>query len=205
MKIDLFLIFSFFLIQALSYDKVAVEVVVESKCPWSGQFETEVAPKLIESIGDIFTMNFDFAAKYENNNNQLTFSCMHGPSECQGNRYELCAQKYYPDKWTYFNFIKCLDQDQSQIPFNAEKCGAKEGLDWNQMKECYSKESPQLLKVSIDSMNTKYPVKYVPTVFINGVEFCVWSSDDGKCPTWDYIRDKICELYQGPKPDACSK
>ncbi|KAJ3450627.1 gamma-interferon inducible lysosomal thiol reductase gilt [Anaeramoeba flamelloides] len=183
---------------------VSVELIAASKCPDTSSWEDEVASKLLYYIGDIFTLRVDFLASYQKTNDKYTFKCMHGETECEGNKYELCAQKHYQNDWKYFDYIECLNQNQYDIPQNAETCSKHLSLDWDTLETCYKTESASLFVQSIDTVNSKYPVNWVPTIFINGQYFCKWH--DGDCPSsWTGFRDKICDEYQGTKPSGCSQ
>ena len=63
-------------------------------------------------------------------NDSWTFSCQHGPTECQYNMIEACVQSAIPTKLAQFNFIECVEtNDHTSTDYDAvtDKCGGVAG------------------------------------------------------------------------------
>jgi len=92
----------------------------------------------------------------------------HGVPEIEGDVWELCAIKHYPEYHQYMPFLYCLNLDIKAIPHSVENCTKEHGLDFNVLKECFrSDEGKSLLQKSAD-LSIKYRVKDSPTVVMDG-------------------------------------
>jgi len=61
---------------------------------------------------------------------------LHGPEEVVGDKFELCAQLYYPKDYKYFEFLACMDENYEDVPKPAKKCAKKVGMDWSKLDSC---------------------------------------------------------------------
>jgi len=57
------------------------------------------------------------------------FTSLHGTPEVEGDIWQLCAMKHYPDN--YLLFLSCISIDYKFVPLNAEDCSAEAELDYN--------------------------------------------------------------------------
>lgn len=69
--------------------------------------------------------------------------CKHGPSECIGNTFELCAARHYPDPKLYLGFTMCLENQYDKIPEQelVEGCSHEHGLNFPKIFKCVSDEN----------------------------------------------------------------
>ncbi|KAJ6231283.1 gamma-interferon inducible lysosomal thiol reductase gilt [Anaeramoeba flamelloides] len=202
---DLFVLLIFCLfVHTKCFEKVSVNVVAASRCPDTTSWEDEVGYNLLYYLHEIVDLRIDYLASYEKNDNNYKFTCMHGENECIGNRYQLCAQKYFQEDWLYLKFIGCMNENRYSIPNNVEDCANNLLMDWDTLESCYQTESALLFADSIDSVNTDYDSSWVPTIFINHDLYCEWHK--ANCPNdWTGFREKICFEYQGTLPYNCNQ
>lgn len=86
----------------------------------------------------------DFTLSFIGTPTQLDgVQCKHGPAECIGNTFELCAAHLYPDPKLYLGFVMCLENDYEKIPDQEliENCAQGHGLDFRKIVSCVSDES----------------------------------------------------------------
>ena len=69
--------------------------------------------------------------------------CKHGPAECIGNTFELCAARLYPDPKLYLGFVMCLENDYEKIPEQelVAGCAREHGLNFGKIDKCVSDEN----------------------------------------------------------------
>jgi hypothetical protein len=69
--------------------------------------------------------------------------CKHGPAECIGNIFELCAARLYPDPKLYLGFTTCLENDYEKIPAQnlIEDCAHEHGLNFRKIVKCATDEN----------------------------------------------------------------
>lgn len=147
---------------ASTYDgeKVDVEFYVMSQCPFGTQVEDAIKP-VLDDMGEAINFKLDFIGR---DNGDGTFQSLHGEPEVLGNKVQLCAAKYNPDK--YMEMVECMNKDAQKIPGNWEKCA--EGLDVEAIKTCYEgEEGNELLSESFDRA-MQAQAQGSPTMYING-------------------------------------
>jgi len=114
----------------------------------------------------------------------------------------------YPDPSQWFAFVACQDNNFSDIPDYASECAQQVGLDWNSISNCVSNQPKvdALMYATINRTNSLgwNPRPGSPTVYVGGN--CVYGYSPCKelDPTTNQVRNYICKLYQGPKPQNCT-
>ena len=94
MRSSIFLLF-FFISSSISVqeEKVSIQVYYETLCPDSIAFITQQLFPTYIKLGKYLNVEFKpygFATSTPNDNGGFTFSCQHGPNECNGNLYAAC-------------------------------------------------------------------------------------------------------------------
>ncbi len=142
-------------------EKVAVEFYVMSQCPFGTQVEESIAPVLTKLNGHV-RFSLDFIGDIQNNE----LSSMHGLSEVNGDKVQLCASKYNPHK--YMEMIICMNTNPRAIPGNWKDCATRLGLDVAKINTCYTgQEGKNLLKLSFEKSKRRNALGS-PTIFIDG-------------------------------------
>ena len=86
-------------------------------------------------ICDIQLYPYGFT-KRQFNGTSWSFTCQHGPRECQGNIIETCAIKLNHVKTNVFQFIICLEENLTDWSSQGEKCATKFEMNWDIINTC---------------------------------------------------------------------
>ncbi|MFP4400925.1 MAG: DsbA family protein [Candidatus Woesearchaeota archaeon] len=173
-------------------EKVELEFYVMSQCPYGVQVENSIAP-VLEKMGEGVDFKLDFIGTDLGDGN---FQSLHGEPEVLGNKVQLCAIEYNPDK--YMDMIKCMNQNAAQIPDNWESCAEDSGLDVESIRSCYeSEEGDDLLRESFARAQERQATGS-PTIFLNGESY------SGGRAEMDFMR-ALCNAFEGEKPEACDE
>ena len=94
MKSSILLLF-FFISSSITVqeEKVSIQVYYETLCPDSIAFITQQLFPTYIKLGKYLNVEFKpygFATSTPDDNGGFTFSCQHGPNECNGNLYAAC-------------------------------------------------------------------------------------------------------------------
>jgi glutaredoxin len=148
----------------VSGDQVSLEFYVMSQCPYGVQVEDAIAPVLKKLNGSVnFSLNF--IGSFDGTN----FNSLHGQNEVLGNKVQLCAIKYNPDK--YMDMVVCMNKNMQQIPTNWETCAADAKLNVEKIKSCYAgAEGDALLTASFDAAKAR-KAGGSPTIYLNGTQY----------------------------------
>eukprot|EP01121_Diplochlamys_sp_Union-15-3_P003285 TRINITY_DN13136_c0_g1_i1.p1 TRINITY_DN13136_c0_g1~~TRINITY_DN13136_c0_g1_i1.p1 ORF type:complete len:202 (-),score=6.45 TRINITY_DN13136_c0_g1_i1:1-606(-) len=91
--------------------RYSVHVFINSKCK-EGVSAINHFKEVLEVLWDHIDFHIVYLSKRVIKNN----------TEQQGDKYELCAVKYYPKYEQYFPFLYCLNTDYQKIPANVKNC-----------------------------------------------------------------------------------
>ncbi|CAF0909045.1 unnamed protein product [Didymodactylos carnosus] len=181
---------------------VHVDFYVMSKCPDAQLCETKFADTLIK-LSSIINFTVNFIAKEPTPN---VFNCMHGDSECTGNKQQLCVQNL-TSQIVLLQFLRCQSQTMKSIPDNAEKCLPATNLKYDDVKKCVDERGNLLFHNSIQQTQTDN-VKKSCTMYLNkkfwckhdgGWENCTEGNDEAS------LIHAICQRYTGEKkPKECT-
>uniref|UniRef100_A0A7S4QR38 Uncharacterized protein n=1 Tax=Alexandrium monilatum TaxID=311494 RepID=A0A7S4QR38_9DINO len=181
--------------------KVHVEFFVMSKCPDAIACERAFGP-VLQEMSDSVNVSFEYIRSTRGG----AAECMHGPSECEGNVQQLCAQAEAGSAAQLLDFVLCQGQNPSQIPQNGEECFAHAGYNTSRMMACADGAEGQDMLLKSFDVSQSLGVRVSCTVQINGQAFCAHDSDWVDCGACDAYADKglclrgrICEL----DPEAC--
>ena len=99
-------------------EKVRVELYFESLCPYcqsdiTGSFADAFATPGFLDMADVIMIPYGNAHEYRDGTS-WTFTCQHGVDECAYNEIECCSNKYVSDPLTAFNFINCVESNDSK-------------------------------------------------------------------------------------------
>ena len=99
-------------------EKVRVELYYESLCPYrqadiTGSFAEAFATPGFLDMADVVMIPYGNAHETPNGDS-WTFTCQHGVDECAYNQVEACSNKYVADYLTAFNFINCVESNNSK-------------------------------------------------------------------------------------------
>jgi len=121
-------------------------------------------------------------------------SSMHGPKEVAGDKVQICAAKYFPNK--YMNLITCMNKNPRQIPDNFDSCAKTSGINATIVKKCSDgAEGTKLLKDSF-AVSAKKRASGSPTIFIAGDKY------RGGRSVRDFMT-AICAKFKTGTPPAC--
>lgn len=171
-------------------DKPKVELFVMSQCPF-GVSAFDAFSEVLKLFGNKIDFNLYFIA----NENKGVFESLHGQTEVNEDLRQLCAVKYYPQK--YIDYILCVNKDYRNVDSIWEDCAKKSGLDVNKIKDCSEgEEGKKLLRGSIKVSEEK-KVSGSPTMFINDVRYSGSRTSDG-------YKQGVCSGFRD-EPKECEK
>lgn len=180
--------------QVPSGDRVKLEFYIMTKCPFGVQVAQGIKP-VLDEIGDAIDFHLDFIVTEKNGQ----FNSLHGEPEVQGNIYQLCAIKHYPDVRKYMAFIDCWNKNWRAIPRGWESCADQTGVDKGRIKSCAEgNQGKELLRESMGRAKAAN-AQGSPTIYLAGQAY------NGGRSKNDFMR-AICEkIPAGKKPAACTR
>ena len=192
------------------YEAAEVEFYVMSQCPYGTQVEDAIKP-VLDKLGDgvDFSLNFIGNVYSEDQYNALDprmqaqchkradgqyYCSLHGENEVNGDIVQLCAAKYYPQK--YMDMVVCQNQNAGAIPGNWEACAEESGMETDEIKACYEGEEGHQLYAESIAKATAAQARGSPTIYINDESY------KGQRDTLSFMRT-ICNSLEGhPECDA---
>lgn len=175
-------------------EKVDFEVYVMSQCPYGSQAEGIVMGAM-KGFEDYMNFNVEYIA---NRSDEGAFSSLHGPSEVEGDMYQLCVQKNFPDKfWLY---LECQNKNYQDLKSSFESCASEVSIDYGLLKSCAEgDEGAELLTQSLNKAK-ELSVSGSPTFFLDGERYSGPRTEIGMQRSFCRVLDdepKICgELPQ---------
>ena len=171
-------------------DKPKVDLFVMSQCPYGVLAEQSFGP-VLKLFKERIDFNLYFIASETNN----VFTSLHGQAEVDEDIRQVCAIKYYPDK--YLDYVLCVDKDYKNVGTVWEKCATDNGLDKEKIKSCWQgTEGKELFKKNIEVGN-KLKVSGSPTIYVNDVPYQGGRSSDE-------FKEGICNSFKS-KPKECGE
>lgn len=144
--------------------KPEITVFVMSQCPY-GVMAADMLIDLHKDMNGSFDLNFEYIGRIQGKR----LSSLHGQSEIDGNKQQLCVKKLFPDKM--FTFMKCQNAQYKKIPNNLEECAKKAGIPFDEILACYKNvDGDRLLRESFE-LARKKRVMGSPTIFIDGKKY----------------------------------
>ncbi len=170
-------------------NQVRFDLAVMSKCPYGTKVENTMN-NLIDQFRSYLDFNLDLLSYIRNGE----IYSLHGESETEGNKIQICAKKYEPSG--YMDMIVCMNQDLRNIPDDWESCADEYGLDVNAIKACaYGDEGEELLWDSAERLAAQ-GISGSPTMHINGVQYDGLRDEDS-------LKKAICDAFGTNKPSIC--
>jgi predicted DsbA family dithiol-disulfide isomerase len=168
---------------------VLVEFFVMSKCPFGVQVENAIIPVLAKMEGMV-----DFRLEYigTEKNGQLT--ALHGETEVQGDTIQLCAAKYFPDR--YLQLISCMNDNMRAIPEGWENCAKENGLTPEPIEACLRGDEGKVLVRGSYMRSKERKARGSPTMFINGKMYRGGRGEKA------FTRE-ICRAFTAKQPVVC--
>mmetsp|Transcript_38474 Transcript_38474/g.60041 ORF Transcript_38474/g.60041 Transcript_38474/m.60041 type:complete len:471 (+) Transcript_38474:274-1686(+) len=148
--------------------KLKIDFYMEAECPGCKEFTKTVLTDVLNDFHEHITLR---AIPY--GNAQLkngTIHCQHGPTECLGNKIELCMMKQVKDWQKWWPAFKCIEKSDDS-PENASKtCLPDNNIDLQSVLDCAKGDEGELLhmKAADETINLKPKHKFTPWVVVNG-------------------------------------
>lgn len=166
-----------------------LEMFVMSQCPYGVQVVNAIKP-VADKLGKDLDLSIDFIGQ---GSTVDSLTSMHGPKEVAGDIVQLCAARYFPDK--YLDFIACQNKNYREVDTNWESCASEAGISSSRIGSCLKDgEGKKLLLESFKRAQQKNATGS-PTIYLNG------SSYKGGRRTNDFLKAVCAEA--GNKPPAC--
>ncbi|XP_025834258.1 GILT-like protein 1 isoform X2 [Agrilus planipennis] len=197
---------------------VYVDVYYESLCPDSIKFFTkQLYPSLQTNLSHFVNLTLLPYGKsdYTTVQNQLEFTCHHGPFECEGNKIQACAlaliEKGQPSEGLGYNritvgFINCLmdkvDRQTSNTTFPLKECAEiNQVTNYVDIDNCahHVDGSKHLSTLGELTKNLKPPLTSVPTIVFNKQ----YRKEDSDLAQENFVR-ALCQYIHHDKPAECS-
>jgi len=185
-----------------SNPNVKLDFYVMAKCPDAEVCEAVFAPAVV-SLSAIIDLRVNYIARYLHSN----MSCPHGPTECVGDKQQLCAQLLSPSSaLTWWNFTACQSATRNTIPANAEACAANTSISFPLLSACVEHAGERLLYASaLTSAAAGQSISC--TLTINDQQWCQHNGDWVGCDEGndaDSLIAAVCKRYKGDDaPPAC--
>lgn len=181
---------------------VEVAVYYESLCPDSRAFVTQQLVPANDAAAELMNVVLVPYGKAETTaspDGTYSFTCQHGPVECQGNIIHSCAVSLVADKSLLVKYVGCMIANNINPEEIGASCAADLGIAWDPILECsQSTQGPELLKVHGDSTNALNPaLTFVPTITLDG-------SQDNQSSILRNLLSEVCNKFGDPKPEQCT-
>uniref|UniRef100_A0A2M4D000 Putative gamma-interferon inducible lysosomal thiol reductase n=1 Tax=Anopheles darlingi TaxID=43151 RepID=A0A2M4D000_ANODA len=147
--------------------QLTVDVYYAHLCPdsvrWVQNQLLTLNPALLNSI----TLDFIPFGKAQSINNGASFTCQHGPAECEGNRVQSCILNLLPTQQAKVNYVGC------QMDFAADprgwECAFRSGVNLNTAEACV--EGPLGTQLQLEAERRTHAISpaWIPTIVFNGV------------------------------------
>lgn len=107
----------------------------------------------------------------EDNFGNISFTCQHGPTECQANKIHACAIMHLPSTKLQVKYISCMIANNIYPQEIGEKCARELSVNWDSILECsQSKKGDLLLKNHGERTSAVRPkITFIPTVLLDEV------------------------------------
>ncbi|XP_070505869.1 GILT-like protein 1 [Chironomus tepperi] len=154
----------------ISATKLKATIYYESECKYSKQFiQEQIAPSYesLKDLVDFVYVPFGKSSHTKNDDGSLNFTCQHGPLECYGNVWELCALDMIgPNQDVQTQFVIC----DMNITNAREQCTLDAGLSVLDVKDCVDTRGTSLeLKAELVTAPIIEQSGKVPTVVYNDI------------------------------------
>lgn len=154
--------------------KINVSIYYEALCPDSRRFILEQLLPAYELMPTVFNLNLVpyGKANTKEENEELIFSCQHGPAECLANKIHACAIKHTEENpYMQLKYIACMINDNYNPEYAGKKCASETGVHYNPIANCSESDMGSLLlKANGERTKALKPrAAFIPTVELNGM------------------------------------
>ncbi|KAL7634274.1 UNVERIFIED_CONTAM: hypothetical protein RMT77_015604 [Armadillidium vulgare] len=182
---------------------IRVTVFYEALCPDSRDFVVRQLLPAYRIMGDVITVELVPYGKAQSSispNGRKTFTCQHGPRECQANIMHACVSKHVKDEQTRLNIIECMIKiNYNEDPIEAgRKCLNKFEENFKNVEKCATAEEGEELHYHLGKMthDLEPRVTFIPTITIN-------DSQKHQELILKNLVKKLCLVLTGPTHPAC--
>ena len=163
---------------------------VMSQCPYGVKVVDAITP-VARKLGNRFKLNLQYIGREQNGE----LSSMHGDSEIQGDKLQLCVNEHGSyDQW--LDFLDCQNENWRRIPTGWQQCAESANLDVSTIRSCSEgEEGTRLLRASFDA-SQEAGARGSPTIFLNGERYSGGRSEQA-------FTRSICAQYQDNRPEFC--
>ncbi|KAF8058103.1 hypothetical protein HT031_005763 [Scenedesmus sp. PABB004] len=184
-------------------EPVQVQLFVMSQCP-DARFCEDAFRPILERLGPVAALRTDYIAALNAEGTAVT--CMHGARECDGNKAQLCLQRYVPPAQNGAWFVpalKCHMGGDVANTTHLAACMAEVGMPADLQAKAAAcaagSEGVDLQVKSAQEVKARGVVKSC-TVFIAGAKRCVrdggtWYDCPGGSAADDFVR-AICDAHK---------
>lgn len=142
--------------------EINFDLYVMSQCPYGTQAE-EMVKQAMSGFEDYINFNVEYIATVQDNGE---ITSLHGPNEIEGDIYQLCVKKYYPDK--FWDYLSCQNKNYRDLKSSFESCANQLGINYTTIKACaQNDEGKNLLKQSVKKAKA-LKVNASPTFYLAG-------------------------------------
>jgi len=120
--------------------KNQLDVFVMSQCPY-GVRTVDAMEEVLKNFGND-PKKIDFKLNYIGKEKDGKLTSMHGQGEVDENIRQMCAQKHYPQKFKFMDYVLCRNKDYRSTDW--ESC-AKGGIQAAVIKRCFEGEEGKRL------------------------------------------------------------
>ncbi|MCA9666662.1 MAG: hypothetical protein KC503_13780 [Myxococcales bacterium] len=132
--------------QPTAKGKVRLQLYVMSKCPFASMLEQNLGP-VIARMGSYVDLRVDYIANVSPGSGTIT--SLHGATEVEGDKVELCVIKRYPEPHRFLSFINCQNRTFRNIPNDWRRCARAQRMSVKGIGACLGgAEASMLLRAS---------------------------------------------------------
>ncbi|XP_063221017.1 gamma-interferon-inducible lysosomal thiol reductase-like [Bacillus rossius redtenbacheri] len=179
---------------------VEVAVFYEALCPDSRSFVLKQLLPTFEKVPRLVTIKLIPYGKAKTNSvgTGYTFTCQHGPIECEANKIHACAIATVRDTETLLRYIGCMIDDNLNPSEVGQKCAEDWKVDWKAVYACaMGPEGEKLLKQHGDSTFALRPgVSFIPTVLLG-------KSQDKQPAILKNLLKEVCSKFKDQSVKEC--
>lgn len=175
-----------------SGDQVELTMHIMSQCPYGAKVVNAITP-VARKMGNSLKLNLEYIGRERDG--ELT--SMHGESEVQGNKLQLCVHEH-GSREQWLDFLDCQNENYRRIPQGWERCAEQANLEVGTIRTCYEgEESTELLRASYER-STKAGARGSPTIFVNGERYSGGRSEQA-------FARALCAQFDGNAPSYCEE
>nr|CAH7742597.1 unnamed protein product [Callosobruchus chinensis] len=156
---------------AAQYQKLGVEVLIESLCPDSFKFMRDLSGSF-QPLAKYLDLNIIPFGKSQSliNGSSVQFQCQHGPRECRGNKLISCALNRLSDQnakvqFTYCFMVKYFFKSSDDFT----QCASDVGINMKDVLSCSVSDEATQSQLQMETITKNYAITFVPTIVYNKV------------------------------------